>query len=111
MRRERPLPLALALLGAAAGATSAVDAGERAWRVADASRMGDEPGGRFAILCPTCNHFFDMAPDTIHENALRRRCGGGLLTDERIGSTAIVLTGLTQAEVFDAERKTALQEA
>jgi Fe-S oxidoreductase len=54
--------------------------------VARASRMGDKPGGQFeiprAILRATCNHFFDMAPDTIHESTLCCGGGGGLLTDE-----------------------------
>lgn len=54
--------------------------------VARASRMGDKPGGQFeiprAILRAVCNHYFDMAPDTIHENTLCCGGGGGLLTDE-----------------------------
>jgi Fe-S oxidoreductase len=54
--------------------------------VARASRMGDKPGGQFeiprAILRASCNHFFDMAADTIHENTLCCGGGGGLLTDE-----------------------------
>ncbi len=54
--------------------------------VARASRMGDRPGGQFtiprAILRAACNHFFDMAPDTIHESTLCCGGGGGLLTDE-----------------------------
>jgi Fe-S oxidoreductase len=54
--------------------------------VARASRMGDEPGGQFeiprAILRATCNHFYDMAPDTIRESTLCCGGGGGLLTDE-----------------------------
>ena len=54
--------------------------------VARASRMGDKPGGQFeiprAILRATCNHFFDMAPETIHEKTLCCGGGGGLLTDE-----------------------------
>ena len=48
--------------------------------------MGKEPGGQFeiprAILRAVCNHFFDMAPDTIRENTLCCGGGGGLLTDE-----------------------------
>ncbi|HYA72868.1 MAG TPA: hypothetical protein VEF36_06890 [Roseiarcus sp.] len=111
MPRERLLPLALALFGAAAGATSAVDASGRAWRVADASRIGDEPRGRLAIPGATCDCFFDMAADRIRKNALWRRCGGGLPTDERMGSSALVATGSTQAEEFDAKQKSALQEA
>ncbi len=54
--------------------------------VARASRMGDKPGGQFeiprAILRATCNHFYDMAADTIHEHTLCCGGGGGLLTDE-----------------------------
>ncbi|KAA5602418.1 sulfate reduction electron transfer complex DsrMKJOP subunit DsrK [Blastochloris sulfoviridis] len=54
--------------------------------VARASRMGDEPGGQFeiprAILRATCNHFYDMAPETIRESTLCCGGGGGLLTDE-----------------------------
>ncbi len=54
--------------------------------VARASRMGERPGGQFdiprAILRATCNHFFDMAPDTIRESTLCCGGGGGLLTDE-----------------------------
>lgn len=54
--------------------------------VARASRMGDEPGGQFKypreIIKATCNHFFDMAADTIHENTFCCGGGGGLLTDD-----------------------------
>ena len=54
--------------------------------VARASRMGDKPGGQFeiprAILRGVCNHYFDMAPETIHEKTLCCGGGGGLLTDE-----------------------------
>jgi Fe-S oxidoreductase len=54
--------------------------------VSRASRMGDKPGGQFdiprAILRATCNHFFDMAPETIRENTLCCGGGGGLLTDD-----------------------------
>ncbi len=54
--------------------------------VARASRMGDKPGGQFeiprAVLRAVCNHFFDMAPDTIGESTLCCGGGGGLLTDE-----------------------------
>ena len=54
--------------------------------VARASRMGDQPGGQFeiprALLRATCNHYFDMAPDTIREATLCCGGGGGLLTDE-----------------------------
>jgi Fe-S oxidoreductase len=54
--------------------------------VARASRMGDEPGGQFeiprAILRATCNHFYEMAPDTIKEATVCCGGGGGLLTDD-----------------------------
>ncbi len=54
--------------------------------VARASRMGDKPGGQFeiprAILRASCNHFYDMAPDTIKEGTFCCGGGGGLLTDE-----------------------------
>jgi Fe-S oxidoreductase len=56
--------------------------------VARASRMGERPGGQFeiprALLRASCNHFFDMAPDTIRESTLCCGGGGGLLTDELI---------------------------
>jgi len=54
--------------------------------VARASRMGSKPGGQFeiprAVLRAVCNHYFDMAPETTHENTLCCGGGGGLLTDE-----------------------------
>ncbi len=54
--------------------------------VARASRMGDLPGGQFviprAIIRATCNHFHDMAPETIHEHTFCCGGGGGLLTDD-----------------------------
>ena len=54
--------------------------------IARASRMGNKPGGQFeiprAILRATCNHFFDMAPETINENTLCCGGGGGILSDE-----------------------------
>lgn len=54
--------------------------------VARASRMGDEPGGQFKypreIIKASCNNFFDMAADTIHENTFCCGGGGGLLTDD-----------------------------
>ncbi|KAB2916676.1 MAG: (Fe-S)-binding protein [Hyphomicrobiaceae bacterium] len=56
--------------------------------VSRASRMGSEPGGQFeiprAILRAACNHYFDMAPDTIREHTLCCGGGGGLLTDDLI---------------------------
>ena len=54
--------------------------------IARASRMGRRPGDQFeiprALLRASCNHFFDMAPDTIRESTLCCGGGGGLLTDE-----------------------------
>ncbi len=54
--------------------------------VARATRMGDQPGGQFeiprAILRTVCNHYFDMAEDTIKEATFCCGGGGGLLTDE-----------------------------
>jgi len=54
--------------------------------VARASRMGDMPGGQFVIpreiIKASCNHFHDMAPETIHENTYCCGGGGGLLTDD-----------------------------
>jgi Fe-S oxidoreductase len=54
--------------------------------VARASRMGDEPGGQFKIprnvIKAVCNHFVDMAPETIHEKTFCCGGGGGLLTDD-----------------------------
>lgn len=54
--------------------------------VARASRMGDMPGGQFVIpreiIKACCNHFYDMSPETIHENTFCCGGGGGLLTDD-----------------------------
>ena len=54
--------------------------------VARGSRMGDMPGGQFeiprAILRASCNHYFDMAPETIREGTFCCGGGGGLLTDD-----------------------------
>ena len=56
--------------------------------VARASRMGDTPGGQFTlprdVLRAVCNHFFDMAPDTIGESTFCCGGGGGLLTDDLV---------------------------
>jgi Fe-S oxidoreductase len=56
--------------------------------VSRASRMGDMPGGQFVIpreiIKATCNHYHDMAPDTIHESTFCCGGGGGLLTDDLI---------------------------
>jgi Fe-S oxidoreductase len=54
--------------------------------VARASRMGNMPGGQFIIpreiIKATCNHFHDMAPETIGEGTFCCGGGGGILTDE-----------------------------
>ena len=54
--------------------------------VARASRMGPTPGGQFRIpreiIQATCNHFYDMPADTIHEGTYCCGGGGGLLTDD-----------------------------
>ncbi len=54
--------------------------------VARASRMGSKPGGQFTIprdvIKASCNHFFDMPQDTIHDATYCCGGGGGLLTDD-----------------------------
>lgn len=54
--------------------------------VARGSRMGNMPGGQFiiprSIIRSAANHFFDMSPETIHENTYCCGGGGGLLTDD-----------------------------
>jgi len=54
--------------------------------VARASRMGPMPGGQFIlpreVIKASCNHFFDMPQDTIHEATYCCGGGGGLLTDD-----------------------------
>jgi len=54
--------------------------------VARASRMGNMPGGQFIIprelLKAAANHFYDMAPETIHDQTFCCGGGGGLLTDD-----------------------------
>ncbi|RMG28046.1 MAG: (Fe-S)-binding protein [Gammaproteobacteria bacterium] len=56
--------------------------------VARASRMGDFPGGQFVIpreiIKATCNHFYDMDPDTVYDSTYCCGGGGGLLTDDLI---------------------------
>ena len=56
--------------------------------VARASRMVDVPGGQFTlpreVLRAVCNHYFDMAPDTIGESTFCCGGGGGLLTDDLV---------------------------
>lgn len=54
--------------------------------VARATRMGSMPGGQFIlpreVIKASVNHFYDMAPETIHENTFCCGGGGGLLTDD-----------------------------
>jgi len=54
--------------------------------VARASNMGNIPGGQFILprelLKASANNFFDMAPETIHQNTFCCGGGGGLLTDD-----------------------------
>ena len=54
--------------------------------IARGSRLGNKPGGQFdiprAILKACCNHFYEMAADTIKESTVCCGGGGGLLTDE-----------------------------
>ncbi|NNJ94101.1 MAG: (Fe-S)-binding protein [Halobacteria archaeon] len=54
--------------------------------IARASRMGAKPGGQFTIprevIKASCNHFFDMPQDTIHDATYCCGGGGGLLTDD-----------------------------
>ncbi|MCL4802340.1 MAG: (Fe-S)-binding protein, partial [Burkholderiales bacterium] len=54
--------------------------------VARGAGMGGIPRGQFIIprriIQAACNHFHDMAPETIHEATFCCGGGGGLLTDE-----------------------------
>ena len=54
--------------------------------VARASRMGPKPGGQFVlpreVIKASCNHYYDMPQDTIHEATFCCGGGGGLLTDD-----------------------------
>jgi len=54
--------------------------------VARGAGMGGIPGGQFIlpreVIRAACNHFHDMAPDTIHEHTFCCGGGGGLLADE-----------------------------
>ncbi|MCK5718755.1 MAG: (Fe-S)-binding protein [Thiomargarita sp.] len=54
--------------------------------VARGSSMGNMPGGQFIIprevIKACCNNFYDMAPDTIHDETFCCGGGGGLLTDD-----------------------------
>ena len=54
--------------------------------VARASRMGSLPGGQFVlprdVIKASCNHFYDMAAETVGESTFCCGGGGGLLTDD-----------------------------
>jgi len=54
--------------------------------VARGSGMGGVPGGQFSIprelIRAACNHFHDMAPETIYDNTFCCGGGGGVLTDD-----------------------------
>ncbi len=54
--------------------------------VARATRMGNRPGGQFtiprALIKASCNYFYDMPADTIHDQTFCCGGGGGLLTDD-----------------------------
>ncbi len=54
--------------------------------VARASRMGRKPGGQFTIprdiIRASCNNFYDMPYETIHDSTFCCGGGGGLLTDD-----------------------------
>jgi Fe-S oxidoreductase len=54
--------------------------------IARASRMGSKPGGQFTmprdLIRASCNHFYDMPQDTIHDATYCCGGGGGLLTDD-----------------------------
>ena len=54
--------------------------------VARATRMGNMPGGQFVlpreVIKASVNHYFDMAPETIHDSTFCCGGGGGLLTDD-----------------------------
>jgi Fe-S oxidoreductase len=54
--------------------------------VARGSSMGGMPRGQFIlpreVIRASCNHFHDMAPETIYESTYCCGGGGGLLTDE-----------------------------
>jgi len=56
--------------------------------VARATRMGNIPGGQFIlpreVIKSSVNHFYDMAPETIHDKTFCCGGGGGLLTDDLI---------------------------
>ena len=49
-------------------------------------RSGGVPGGQFTIpsdlIRASCNHFHDMAPETIYDSTYCCGGGGGLLSDE-----------------------------
>jgi len=54
--------------------------------VARGAGMGNVEGGQFdiprAVIKASCNHFYDMPQDTIHDSTFCCGGGGGLLTDD-----------------------------
>jgi Fe-S oxidoreductase len=54
--------------------------------VARGAGMGGIPGGQFIIprevIKTVCNHYYDMQPETIHDQTFCCGGGGGLLTDD-----------------------------
>ena len=54
--------------------------------VARGAGMGGIPGGQFIIprevIKAVCNHYYDMQPETIHDQTFCCGGGGGLLTDD-----------------------------
>jgi Fe-S oxidoreductase len=72
--------------------------------VARASRMGSMPGGQFVlpreVIKASCNHFYDMAAETIGESTFCCGGGGGLLTDDLLELR--VKGALPRMQAFDS---------
>jgi Fe-S oxidoreductase len=72
--------------------------------VARASRMGSKPGGQFVlpreVIKASCNHFYDMAAETIGESTFCCGGGGGLLTDDLLELR--VKGALPRMQAFDS---------
>jgi Fe-S oxidoreductase len=72
--------------------------------VARASRMGSKPGGQFVlpreVIKASCNHFYDMASETIGESTFCCGGGGGLLTDDLLELR--VKGALPRMQAFDS---------